>query len=271
MHICNNPNRQDFFLCNESDGLNKYVCTRVFVFLKTLMSFIQIRIALRCYHSLNMFFRHLVYHSIRLHVYHIMYRKIPYHTIINIAVKVQFCVTLCISVSFYALLGNNIQGVSKLLRWLQSAIFNAPVQSKQSHNFVHVQKHFTFCLHVFNMCTRVTWQISRRYWNSSHVCCSTDASTSVAASEIWSRSSGKDCGAGVCRRSPWRNQGKRSQEVTGPGILVAKVTVPRAISNFRTADYREILSRPSCFVRVNGQESPPSVGAITNARAYPGM
>jgi len=36
----------------------------------------------------------------------------------------------------------------------------------------------------------------------------------------------------VCRCDLWWNQNPRSQVVTGPGILVTKVSFPGAISNF---------------------------------------
>jgi len=66
--------------------------------------------------------------------------------------------------------------------------------------------------------------------------------------------------------------------VTGLGILVARVSVPCALPNFQSAAHPPSLSRPNYngvlphpAGRVNGQESPPSAGAITKATAHLGI
>jgi hypothetical protein len=88
---------------------------------------------------------------------------------------------------------------------------------------------------------------SSRYWNSSHV----------------RRDKGCDIG-GLQAPSLAR----------GLAILVVKVSVHRALSNFGVADYRETRSQPSengvaphRVGRINGQESPPSAGAITTKKS----
>lgn len=72
----------------------------------------------------------------------------------------------------------------------------------------------------------------------------------------------------VSRQSLTRPQ-KGSQYVRGLEILVAKVSVLRALSNFRPADYWETLSRPKKngvvlhrAGRGKGQESPPWAGTV---------
>jgi hypothetical protein len=80
----------------------------------------------------------------------------------------------------------------------------------------------------------------------------------------------------VCRRNLWQIP-KRRDAVACPENSVAKLSVPHALSNFRTSAHPETLSRPNDSGvmphpagRVNGQES-PSAGNITTASACVGM
>jgi hypothetical protein len=63
--------------------------------------------------------------------------------------------------------------------------------------------------------------------------------------------------------------------VTGLAILVSKVLVPCALSNFQVPDYRETLSCPSengvvqhIQGNANDQEISPSAEAITTAKSF---
>jgi hypothetical protein len=143
-------------------------------------------------------------------------------------------------------------------------------QSRYNQITLYMQKNAKICLHVFTICI-----ICNKYPGDTEIFPVCAASTWATGSEIWSHSSGKNCGiSGLYMES----SKKPSWEVTSVGILVAKVSALCALSKFWADDCQGALSWPNengvvsyPVGRVSGQKSPPSAGVITTARAYPGV